>query len=248
MDRTYNISKAVSQGTTVVANPAEEATEELTKLKVADKVYGIPQGKLDANKNAVATVGGLVTPSVTLANNELVGVDVNGEQIRVRLGEGLTLERSGSSIGEGGGDGGGGGDAGGGIGGKRITSIYTLKSSGGGGGGKQLYEHKIVFLVTHGENYYTCVSQPIITDSNKQIEMSDFNNYSDRLTFILCTPLIINSKTKAFMVSTSVGTNLLEFTGVKTDSTGLNVVFDDIEIIPNQGDIISEYNDLVTAL
>ena len=56
----------------------------------------------------------LKTPLQVLQNNELVGVDVDGSQIRVQLGEGLTLEGS--------------------------TSPYTLKASGGG---TQLYRHAI---------------------------------------------------------------------------------------------------------
>lgn len=70
-------------------------------------------GKLAATKNAVANVGGLVTPAAVLASNELVGVGVSGEQVRVQLGEGLTLSGS--------------------------ASPYTLSASGGGGGGNSGY-------------------------------------------------------------------------------------------------------------
>lgn len=50
------------------------------------------EGKLDASKSAVASVGGIVTPSVVLTENEVVGVGVNGEQIRIKLGDGLYLD------------------------------------------------------------------------------------------------------------------------------------------------------------
>lgn len=69
-------------------------------------------GKLAANKNAVANVGGLVTPTAVLSSNELVGVGVNGEQVRVKLGDGLTLSGS--------------------------ANLYTLSASGGSGGGSQV--------------------------------------------------------------------------------------------------------------
>lgn len=76
---------------------------------LVDDVADLNSGKLNASKNAVANVGGLVTPTAVLSSNELVGIGTNGEQIRVQLGDGLTLEGS--------------------------TSPYTLKASGGGGGG-----------------------------------------------------------------------------------------------------------------
>lgn len=55
----------------------------------------------------------LKTPLQVLQNNELVGVGADGSQIRVQLGEGLTLEGS--------------------------TNLYTLKSSGG----SKTYAHNI---------------------------------------------------------------------------------------------------------
>ena len=90
-------------------------------------------GKLAANKNAVAGVGGLVTPTAVLSSNELVGVGANGEQVRVQLGDGLTLS----------------GDA----------SPYTLNASGGGGGsgGTRLYKHQIAqnfYIVSAKSNAY----------------------------------------------------------------------------------------------
>lgn len=94
----------------------DEPTEDSDNLVKSSGVFDALAGKLNASKQAVATVGGLVSPTAVLANNELVGVGVNGEQVRVQLGEGLTLEGS--------------------------TSPYTLKASGGGGG-TQLYKHTI---------------------------------------------------------------------------------------------------------
>lgn len=61
------------------------------------------------NKIEDDVANALAKPDAVLASNELVGVGTNGEQIRVQLGEGLTLEGTGSP--------------------------YTLKASGGSGGG-----------------------------------------------------------------------------------------------------------------
>lgn len=72
----------------------------------------IDSEKLGASKQAVAAVGGLVTPTAVLSSNELVGVGVNGEQVRVKLGDGLTLSGN--------------------------ASPYTLSASGGSGGGSQV--------------------------------------------------------------------------------------------------------------
>lgn len=95
-------------------------------------------GKLSANKNAIADAGGLVIPTTVLSSNELVGVGVNGEQVRVKLGDGLTLS----------------GD----------TSPYTLNASGGSGGsgGTQLYKHQITedfIVITKRSTAYTNLNE-----------------------------------------------------------------------------------------
>ena len=69
-------------------------TEGSANLVKSGGVFNALIGKLNATKSDVAAVGGLVTPTEVLASNELVGVGVNGEQVRVQLGEGLTLEGS----------------------------------------------------------------------------------------------------------------------------------------------------------
>ena len=55
-------------GTTVVANPTETATSDLTKLQVGSEIYGIPQtdisGKADKVENAT--------------NDNFAGLDSNG--------------------------------------------------------------------------------------------------------------------------------------------------------------------------
>lgn len=66
---------------------------DLIAGEVAD-VQADVDGKLDASKNAVATVGGLVTPTVVLSNNEIVGVGTDGSQTRIQLGDGLELTGS----------------------------------------------------------------------------------------------------------------------------------------------------------
>lgn len=60
-------------GTEVVANPTAEATEELTKLQVGSSVYSIPTG------NA------LVKPETPPSAIELVGIDTNGNQVRIQV-------------------------------------------------------------------------------------------------------------------------------------------------------------------
>lgn len=66
------------------------------------------------NKIEDGIANALTKPDAVLSSNELVGVGVNGEQVRVQLGDGLILSGT--------------------------TSPYTLKASGGG---TQLYEHII---------------------------------------------------------------------------------------------------------
>ena len=94
-------------------------TEGSGNLVKSGGVFNALVGKLNATKSDVAAVGGLVTPTEVLASNELVGVGVNGEQVRVQLGDGLALS----------------GD----------VSPYTLSASGGG---TQLYKHEIVFSLS----------------------------------------------------------------------------------------------------
>lgn len=65
------------------------------------------------NKIEDGVANALAKPDAVLSSNELVGVGINGEQVRVQLGEGLTLS----------------GD----------TSPYTLSASGG----TQLYKHVV---------------------------------------------------------------------------------------------------------
>lgn len=126
-----------------------EPTENSDNLVKSGGVFDALAGKLNASKQAVATVGGLVTPTAVLSSNELVGIGTNGEQIRVQLGEGLTLEGS--------------------------TSLYTLKASGGGGGGgTQLYKHAIAW----NTEYPTLHDIIIITNNSTPITAwNDLKNY-----------------------------------------------------------------------
>lgn len=50
-----------------------------------DDVADLGSGKLNASKDAVATVGGLVTPAVAPSVIELVGIDSTGAQVRIQI-------------------------------------------------------------------------------------------------------------------------------------------------------------------
>ena len=62
----------------------ETPTEDSDNLVKSGGVFGALAEKLDANKNAVATVGGLVTPSQAPAVIEFVGIDSTGAQVRIQ--------------------------------------------------------------------------------------------------------------------------------------------------------------------
>ena len=79
-----------------MTNVDNAPTEGSGNLVKSGGVFNALVGKLNATKSDVAAVGGLVSPTDVLSSNELVGVGVNGEQVRVQLGEGLTLEGSAS--------------------------------------------------------------------------------------------------------------------------------------------------------
>lgn len=62
----------------------ETPTEDSVNLVKSGGVFDALAGKLDANKNAVATVGGLVTPSQAPAVIEFVAIDSTGAQVRIQ--------------------------------------------------------------------------------------------------------------------------------------------------------------------
>lgn len=63
----------------------ELPTEDSANLVKSGGVFDALAGKLDANKNAVATVGGLVTPSQAPTLIEFVGIDSTGVQVRIQV-------------------------------------------------------------------------------------------------------------------------------------------------------------------
>lgn len=63
----------------------ESPTEDSANLVKSGGVFDALAGKLDANKNAVATVGGLVTPSQAPTLIEFVGIDSTGVQVRIQV-------------------------------------------------------------------------------------------------------------------------------------------------------------------
>lgn len=63
----------------------ETPTEDSNNLVKSGGVFDALAGKLDANKNAVASVGGLVTPSQAPAAIEFVGIDSSGAQVRIQI-------------------------------------------------------------------------------------------------------------------------------------------------------------------
>lgn len=66
-------------------NLDESPTEDSANLVKSGGVFDALSGKLDANKNAVATVGGLVTPSQAPTLIEFVGIDSTGVQVRIQV-------------------------------------------------------------------------------------------------------------------------------------------------------------------
>ena len=62
----------------------ELPTEDSNNLVKSGGVFDALAGKLDANKNAVASVGGLVSPSQAPTVIEFVGIDSTGAQVRIQ--------------------------------------------------------------------------------------------------------------------------------------------------------------------
>lgn len=63
----------------------ELPTEDSNNIVKSGGVFDALAGKLDANKNAVATVGGLVTPAQAPTAIEFVGIDSTGAQVRIQI-------------------------------------------------------------------------------------------------------------------------------------------------------------------
>ena len=63
----------------------ETPTEDSNNLVKSGGVFDALAGKLDANKNAVATVGGLVTPAQAPTVIEFVGIDSTGAQVGIQV-------------------------------------------------------------------------------------------------------------------------------------------------------------------
>lgn len=63
----------------------ETPTEDSNNLVKSGGVFDALAGKLDANKNAVVTVGGLVAPSQAPSVIEFVGIDSTGAQVRIQV-------------------------------------------------------------------------------------------------------------------------------------------------------------------
>lgn len=78
----------VNNSTSIQAN-LERIDLEVEGL--IDDVSDLNEGKLDASKAAVSSVGGLVIPAATPTSDELVGIGTAHTQTRVSIGSGLTL-------------------------------------------------------------------------------------------------------------------------------------------------------------
>lgn len=59
--------------------------EDSVNLVKSGGVFDALSGKIDANKNAVASVGGLVSPSQAPSVIEFVGIDSTGAQVRIQV-------------------------------------------------------------------------------------------------------------------------------------------------------------------
>lgn len=80
----------------IEATNAQTVQENLERIDLElegciDDIADLNSNKLDATKNAVQTVGGLVIPSTSPVSTELVGVGIDNAQKRITLGAGLTL-------------------------------------------------------------------------------------------------------------------------------------------------------------
>lgn len=63
--------------------------EEILKL-----IEDLNTNKLNASKQAVSDVGGLVTPTVAPTSDKLVGIDNTGAQEQIGIGNGLSIENN----------------------------------------------------------------------------------------------------------------------------------------------------------
>lgn len=98
------------------ANVTDTVEAGSSKLLTSGGAKTALDTKLNANREAVAAVEGLVKPTATPSATELVGINSAKEQVRVNIGSGLSFD----------------------------NNTKTLSASGGGGnGGTQLYVHKI---------------------------------------------------------------------------------------------------------
>lgn len=108
----------------------ESPTEDSNNLVKSGGVFDALAGKLDDNKNAVATVGGLVIPSQAPSVIEFVGIDSTGAQVRIQV-DTNDFEIDGS------------------------TSLYTLKKKQASSGKTWLLDQqlKINETVTYNVNF-----------------------------------------------------------------------------------------------
>lgn len=67
-------------------------TEDSENLITSGGVFDAMAGKLDASKSAVASVGGLVTPTSAPTDIALVAVETDREQAQVYAGDGIELD------------------------------------------------------------------------------------------------------------------------------------------------------------
>lgn len=171
-----------------MTNVEDVPVQNSQKLITSGGVYTANSGKLNANKQAVADVGGLVKPSATPAATELVGVSPTREQVRVNIGSGLSYD----------------------------TNTKTLSASGGGGG-VQLYQHRIYIeensqfceimfynLSSEGLDTYDLLIQYLRTKPGYTIGVSGavFNEYTE-------TPLLMGISS----LDSSIFVTYAEYTG-----------------------------------
>lgn len=76
----------------ILATNTQSVQANLERIDTeVEEVIDDLEGKLDASKSAVATVGGLVVPTASRTEDVLVGVSTDNDQMNITIGDGLTL-------------------------------------------------------------------------------------------------------------------------------------------------------------
>lgn len=131
------------------ANVTDTVEAGSAKLLTSGGAKTALDAKLNASKDAISTVGGLVKPTATPSATELVGINSAKEQVRVNIGNGLSFDEN----------------------------TKTLSASGGGGSGGvgNLYLHSV--FVTSSSNENISFRFTIYSSSQEAVTIAYLRNY-----------------------------------------------------------------------